>query len=210
MGRKQIRTGKHLLFCFAGLILLFLNGCALLEKFMEPDQPAISTAEKEKIQQKKAAAAEEKKKEEAAGAHLLKGRQLFTQGDFEGALSENKMVTTFSQERSSAAEALFMLGLIYAHPGNPNKDFGKALDFLKRLVKEFPQSFFSQQAKAWMGLLQMNEREGKENEKLIKEHDKLFKEHEKLVKEYEKMSKMLEEYKKVDIEIEVNKRKKGK
>jgi outer membrane protein assembly factor BamD (BamD/ComL family) len=210
MGRKQIRTGKHLLFCYAGLIFLFLNGCAFLEKFQDPDHQDISTVEKEKIRLKEAAVAEEKKKEETAWFHLLKGRKLFAQGDFEGALLENQMITTFFPERSAAEEALFMLGLINAHPGNPKKDFAKALDFLKRMVKEYPNSFFGQQAKGWIGLLLMNEKAGKENEKLIKDHEKLIKEYEKMIKEYEKMSRMLEEYKQVDIEIEGKKREKGR
>ncbi len=125
MGRKQIRTRKHLLFCFAGLIFLFLNGCAFLDKTQEPDLPAISPAEKEKILKREAAVAEEKKREETARAHLLKGRKLFAQGDFEGSYWENHTIITFFQGQSPVEEAIFMLGLIYGHPGNPNKDFSK-------------------------------------------------------------------------------------
>jgi hypothetical protein len=47
-----------------------------------------------------------------------------------------------------------------------------------------------------VGILQMNEKLGKENEKLIREQEKL--------------SRMLEEYKQVDIEIEGKKREKGR
>ena len=107
-------------------------------------------------------------------------------------------------------EAIFMLGLIYSHPGNPNKDLSRSLDFMKRLAKEYPNSFFGQEAKAWINILLVNEKVGKENEKLMKEHEKLIKENEKLMKEHEKMSKMLEEYKQVDIEIEDKKREKGR
>ena len=210
MGRKQIRTRKHLLFCFAGLIFLFLNGCAFLEKILEPDLPPISAAEKEKIRQKEAAAAEEKKKEETARTHLLKGRKFFAQGDFEKSYLENQTILTSFQDQSPVEEAIFMLGLIHVHPGNPNKDYGKSLDFMKRLVKDYPNSFFGQEAKVWISLLLMNEKVSKEHEKLIKEHEKLIKEHEKLIKEHEKMSKMLEEYKQVDIEIEGMKREKGR
>ena len=153
--------------------------------------------------QREAAAAEEKKKEETAKAHLLKGRKLFAQGNFEGAYWENQRIVTFFQGSSPVEEALFMLGLIHVHPGNPNKDFGKSLDLMKRLVKEYPNGVFGQQAKAWISFLLMNEKAGKENEKLTKELEKLIREHEKL-------SKMLEEYKQVDIEIEGKKREKGR
>jgi hypothetical protein len=203
MGRKQIRTRKHLLFCFAGLIFLFINGCALLDKIQETDQSVISPAEKEKILKREAALAEEKKKEETARTYLLNGRKLFAQGDFEGSLREYHTITTFFQGQSPMEEAIFMHGLIYIHPGNPNKDFARALDVMKRLTKEYPNGFFGQEARVWINILLVNEKVGKEHEKLIKEHEKLIKEH-------EKMSKMLEEYKQVDIEIEEKKKEKGR
>jgi hypothetical protein len=217
MGRKQIRTRKHLLFCFAGLIFLFINGCASLDKIQETDQPAISLAEKERTLRREAALAEEKKKEETARAHLLKGRQLFAQGDFEGSLREYHTIITFFKGQSPMEEAIFSLGLIYVHPGNPNKDFVRSLDFMKRLAKEYSNSFFGQEAKVWISILLVNEKVGKEheklmkeNEKLIKENEKLIRENEKLIREHEKMSKILEEYKQVDIEIEEKKREKGR
>jgi hypothetical protein len=210
MGRKQIRTRKHFLFCFAGLIFLFLAGCALVETIQESSPPAISPAEREKILQREAVAAEEKRKEEMARAHLLKGRKLFALGDFDGAFSESQTIVTFFQGKPPAEEALFMLGLIYVHPDNPNKNFGKALDLMRRVVKEYPASVFVQQAKAWIGLLLMNEKTGKEDDKLTKENERLIRENEKLIREHEKMSKMLEEYKQVDIEIEGKKREKGR
>jgi hypothetical protein len=199
MGRKQIRTGKYLLFCFTGLIFLFFGGCASFEKIQKPAPPVISPAEKEKIRQREALAAEEKRKEETAWAHLLKGRKLFAQGDWEGALMENQRIVTSFQGKSPMEEALFMIGLIHLHPDNPRKDFNKALEAMRRLIKEHPGSFFSQQAKAWIILLMVQEKTGKENEKLTKDLDKLGREHEKMLK-------MLEEYKKVDIEIEGKKR----
>lgn len=210
MGRKPIRAGKCLLFCFAGLIFLLSNACAVLKLIQEPDQQAISLEEKEKILRKEAAATEEKKKEEAAMDHLLKGRKLFIQGDFEGSLRENQMIVSFYHDRSSADEALFMMGLIHAHSANPKKDIGKSFDLMKRLVREYPNSIFAQQAKAWIGIFQLNEKISKENEKISKENEKLSKENEKMIKGYEKLSKMLEEYKQVDIEIEEKKREKGR
>lgn len=199
MGRKQIRTGKHLLFCFTGLIFLFLSGCVWVEKMKEPVPPVISPAEKEKIRQKEALAAEEKRKEETARAHLLKGRKLFAQGDWDGALWENQRIINSFQGKSPMEEALYMIGLIHLHPDNPHKDFSKGLEAMRRLAKEHPGGYFSQQAKAWIILLLIQEKTGKENEKLTKDLEKLGREH-------EKMSKMLEEYKKVDIEIEGKKR----
>jgi outer membrane protein assembly factor BamD (BamD/ComL family) len=203
MGRKQVRTGKYLLFCLTGLIFSLLTGCALFEKKPDQDRPAISSEEKEKIRQKEALAAVEKKKEETARAHLLKGRTLFAQGDWEGAFLEAQIILAFFPGKTPVEEALFMQGLIHLHPDNPNRELGKALDTMKKVIKDYPNGFLSQQAKAWIGLVTMQEKIGKENEKLTKDHDKL-------TREFEKMSKMLEEYKKVDIEIERMKREKGR
>jgi TolA-binding protein len=203
MGRKPIRTRKRFLFCIAGLIFLLINSCALLEKFQGTDQSEISQAEKEKK-------AEEEKKEQVAFRHLLKGRELFTQGDFEGSFRENQAIVSYYPERSFADEALFMIGLIYAHSANPKRDFGKAFDQMRKVIKEYPNSHFAQQAKAWIGVFQINEKINKENEKLSKENEKLNKVNEKLMKVHEKLSKMLEEYKQVDIEIEDKKREKGR
>jgi hypothetical protein len=203
MGRKQDRTGKHFLFCLTGLIFLLFTGCAFLERLQEQDHPAISSAEKEKIRQREALAAAEKKKEENARAHLLKGRNFFARGDWEGALLEIQLILTFYQGKTPIEEALFMQGLIYLHPDNPKRDSGKGLDSMKRLIKEYPKGFFGQQAKAWIELLMTQEKIDKENEKLARDH-------EKLTRDLEKISKMLEEYKKVDIEIERKKREKGR
>jgi len=96
-----------------------------------------------------------------------------------------------------------MLGLIYVHPDNPNKNFDKALEIMKRLIKEYPSDVFVLQAKIWIAVLMMNEKAVKDNERLTKENEKLIREH-------EKMSKMLEEYKQVDIEIEGKKKEKGR
>ena len=81
------------------------------------------------------------------------------------------------------------MGLIFAHAGNPKKDYGRSVAFFRRMIKEYPQSSLAEQAKIWIGILQENE---------------------KLNQMIQNLNLVIEESKRVDIEIEEKKRGKGK
>ena len=51
-----------------------------------------------------------------------------------------------------ADEALYNLGLIYAHVDNPAKDYKKAQIYFHVLTKQFPKSERAEEAKIWLGL----------------------------------------------------------
>jgi len=87
------------------------------------------------------------------GKLLLRSQRLIDRGDFEGALEENRKVLSSYIDRPPGDEALFNMGLIYAHFGNPQKDYKKAFSFFWKLIKEFPQSPLYQEAKIWTGVL---------------------------------------------------------
>jgi tetratricopeptide (TPR) repeat protein len=89
--------------------------------------------------------------------HLLRSQKLLAQGNYEGAVGENQKVLALSDAKSSKDEALFNLGVIYAHPGNPQKDIQKSLEYFKRLIKNYPRSSFVEQANTWVGVLEENE-----------------------------------------------------
>lgn len=203
MGRKHIRTRKHLLFLVAGLTFLFLGGCASLEKIWEQMNRESSPPKEKTLSLEEEVAAEAKKKDDLARTYLLNGKKLFIKGDYEGSLREYQKVVTLLQKTPPADEAVFTMGLIYAYPENPKKDYGKCIDFMKRVVREYPQSLFSLPANSWIGVLQANEKLAADNEKLTRDH-------EKLIKDNEKVTKILEEYKRVDIEIEEKKRERGR
>ncbi len=86
-------------------------------------------------------------------AHLLRSQMLLVKGDYEGALEENKKVLSRYPDRAPGDEALFNIGLIYAHYGNPQKDYDKAFSFFWRLLKEFPESPRIEETKVWTGVL---------------------------------------------------------
>ncbi len=113
--------------------------------------------------------------------YLLRSQKLLAQGNYEGAVFQNQKILSLPDARSPKAEALFNLGLIYAHSGNPQKDLEKSIDFFKTLIKNYPKGPFVEQAKIWVGILEENE----------------------------ELSNLIRKLRQVDIEVEEKKRKKG-
>ena len=172
MGRKQTRTGKYIYFCIASLIFLSLSGCVALEKIMKPP----SETSRQRLSRKT--------------------QELLHKGDYESALKENQKVLFSHGSTEDKDLALFNIGVIYAHAGNPKKNYGKSLSSFKKMTEDYQQSPLFEQAKILTTILQ-------ENEKLDQTIGKLN-------KEIEKLNQMIEKSKQVDIEIEEKKREKGK
>jgi tetratricopeptide (TPR) repeat protein len=117
-----------------------------------------------------------------ARGHLLRGQKLLVRGDYEGSIAENQKVLALSTHRAPEDEALFNIGLIYAHFGNPKKDYSKSLDSFKRMINDYPKSPLVEQAKILVGVVQ----------------------------ETLRLNLIIEKSKQVDIEIEEKKREKAK
>ncbi len=158
MGRKRTRTGKCFYLSITCIIFVLLAGCAILKEM-------------------------ETKRE--TRKYLAMAQELLDQGDYEGSLKENQKVFSLSGNVSPGDEALFNMGLIYAHYGYPKRDYRRSLDLFKRLVKVFPQSPWAGQARIWIGILQ---------------------DHERLNREIEGLNKTIEKSKQVDIELEEKKK----
>lgn len=131
MGRKHIRARKYIYLCITSLIFLLFLGCTTFKE----------------IQRKR-----------SANDHLIRSQQLLARGDYEKALKENQKVLSLSAKRPPGDVALFNMGLIYAHDGNPKKDYKKSLSFFTKLIKEFPQSPLVEQAKIWVSVLDVIEK----------------------------------------------------
>jgi tetratricopeptide (TPR) repeat protein len=127
--------------------------------------------------------------EREARRPLLNGRELLLLGKYEEASQETQRLLSASPRHHLEDEALFQMGLIFIHPGNPKKDYGKSMNYFKKLIKDFPQSSWSELAKIWTGMLQENER---------------------LSQTVDKLNQTIEKSKQVDIEIEEKKKEKGK
>lgn len=131
MGRERIRTWKHLCLCIASLIFLLFGGCATLQ---------------------------EMEKERDAREYIVRGQDLLAHGDYEGSLKENQKALSLSGKNPPGDEALFNMGLIYSHYGYSKKDYKKSLGLFRRLVKDYPQSRLVEQAKIWIGVLEIIEK----------------------------------------------------
>lgn len=158
MGRKRTRTWKYFYLSITCMIFISLAGCAAVKEV-------------------------EVKRE--TDEHLTMAKKLLEQGDYEGSLKENQKALSLFNHVPPGDEALFNIGLIYAHGGYPKRDYKKSLDLFRRLVELFPKSPLVGQAKIWIGILQENER---------------------LNREIEELNKTIKKSKQVDIELEEKKK----
>ncbi len=157
MGRKSTGKGKHLFLSIAVLILLSGLGCATVEK--TTIQVEVSTPITRTNAIAPGGAKEQERTEENSKAHehLLLGQKFFVQGDYEASLREYKKSLSLSGNSPPGDEALFNMGLIYAHPRNPKRDLAMSLSVFRRLTKGYPQSPWAEQAKIWAEVVQENE-----------------------------------------------------
>lgn len=146
MGRKRTGSRKQLYFCLAGLIFLGQAGCGILKDLGAGGEARVS---------------------------LDRGQALLAQGDYEGSLRENQRALSLSSGQPPADEAIFHMGLLYAHSGNPKKDTRRAAGFFRELVRDYPRSPLAEQAKIWIGVLEANEKLAQANEKLSETIQKL-------------------------------------
>jgi len=153
MGREPSRSWKYVYFCIAGLICLLPLGCAISE------HPSLRNEAQE---------------------YLLRGRTLLSQKNYDGALSEFQKVLSLPPDKPSKDDALFNIGLVYAHFGYPQRDVEKSLEFFKRLINHYPKSALAEEAKMWIAVLEENE----------------------------KLNEVIQKMKQVDIEIEEMRRRK--
>ena len=158
MGGKRIGTRQHIYISIACVIAVSLAGCAALVDVKSKTEP---------------------------NEHLATAERLLEHGDYEGALKENQKVLAVRDDVEPADEALFNIGIIYAHHGYPKRNYDKSLDYFKKLVRTFPHSPRAGQTKVWIGVLQ---------------------DHERLNKEVEELNLIIKKSKQIDIELEGKKK----
>ena len=132
MGRERSRAWQYLYICAAGLIMAMLAACASVGS-----RPA-----------------------QQEDVHLRQGRLLLAQGDFAGALRENRKVLARFPRTPPGDAALFNIGMIHLHYANPKRDTGKARIFFTRLIEEFPGSPCAEEARTWGKILESQENIG--------------------------------------------------
>lgn len=155
MGRKQTRSWKYLYLSFAILILSSIVGCTTLEKI----RLRISGREE-------------------ACQSLTEGQKMLASGDYEDALRENEQVISLCPPGSPVDQALFNVGMIYAHPGNPKKDYAKSVTYFKTVMEEYPGSLLAQESQIWILMVQEHDRLSQVIGKLTRQAEHLAKERE--------------------------------
>lgn len=131
MGRKQTRNRQYFYFCIIILIIMGCCGCAGLP----PENRC-----------------------REANQQLLRTQQLLAQGNFKSALAENWKIVSSRESNVPKDEALFCIGFIYAHYKNPKRDYKQSIKVFKKLIHDYPNSPFAEQAKVWSEALQIIEK----------------------------------------------------
>jgi L,D-peptidoglycan transpeptidase YkuD (ErfK/YbiS/YcfS/YnhG family) len=109
-GRKQRRMGRHLNLFFACIILAPMLICGC-SHFNEGFQ---------------------------AKAAFKEANDFFSQGNYPASLGKYQQI--IEKEPAAGDRVLFEMGIIYAYPGNGQKDYQKSLESFQKLIKEYPGS----------------------------------------------------------------------
>ncbi len=145
MGGKRSWARKHIQIYFASLIACAVFACAssgsLVTSSASSDAPVTAaTTTQESV------------------PYLQLVQSYMHQGDFDGALRESQSTLARFPKAPPGDDALFYMGLIYVHHGNPKKDYQKAHSLFMRVVREFPQSPRAEEAVIWLGVLESIEK----------------------------------------------------
>jgi tetratricopeptide (TPR) repeat protein len=219
MGRKRTVTGKHVHCCIALLACLLLSQCVAFDRSppvqrsspqdessqhpLQAQKPlaqggyetALEENQKETKEFRRVAVAKQQPKDESR-QHLVQAQKLLARGDYETALKENQKALSLSANNPPGDEALYNMALVYTCPGNPKRDSVKSIATFKRLIKDYPQSAWTEQAKIWVQVIQEGENAKRVAATVTHENDKL--------------KGIIEESKKVDLEIEAKKKEQAK
>lgn len=173
MGRKHIRSGKHIYICIALLICFVIFGYAVsVENTWAQTTP-----------------------KDMPRWRLLKANDS----------REDQQNLPPSKNIPSNDEDLFNTGISYADPGNPSKDYNRAITTFKKLITEHPKSTWSYRGHVISDILQENAKLKKLSGDLQLENAKSRKQSTDLQLENAKLKEIIEQSKKVDIEIEKKK-----
>ena len=144
MGRKPTGKGQHLLFYVAHSLIMML----LLASCIHGPQSW------------------------QARQNLSNAKALLANGSYEAALRETELVLS-SDPGTTGVEALYLMGVIYAHPQNPNANLERSLESFQILIKKYPESDLTRETEAWISKLRKIKKMDREILELKDQIDKL-------------------------------------
>ncbi|OEU76875.1 MAG: hypothetical protein BA872_08220 [Desulfobacterales bacterium C00003060] len=185
---KRVRKGKYLFFhcaCLLGIISLGV-GCATTFGLQERRQ---------------------------GQKHLEKAEELMMKGNYEYALKEDEKILNRFPDIPPGDSATFHMGLIWAHPYNPQRDYEKSLKCFQRVIRDFPKTRLRERARVWIYTIVQLMRSNNEIKNLKESVDHLIdslKKHEDTISALKDtisaLKEQLKELKEIDIVIEGKKR----
>jgi len=92
---------------------------------------------------------------------LSRARTSMAEGNYTAAFDENSEVLS-RFPLTYGDRALLQMGILFAHPDNPGKDYDKSVAFFQRLLREFPRSKAREESLVWIMLIQETARKEKE------------------------------------------------
>jgi hypothetical protein len=144
---------------------------------------------------------------------LAIAKRFMFEGDYNASILYNKKVLDqFS--KSLGDQALFQLGMAYAHPANPKPDNHVSLECFQKIIKEYPKSSIRDEAGIWIPVIQKIINNEKKYEDLKKqksiENNKrlgdLLHKNENLQHQIESLQNQIKKLKEIDLGIEDKKR----
>jgi tetratricopeptide (TPR) repeat protein len=129
MGGKQWKNRKHLLFYGACLLIVLSisEGCIIPARRVQVLPEGGTPVEQASI--------------------------MVSKGDYNGALEEYGKIARSYPRGYPGDRALFEMGLIWVYPDNPKKNYGEALKYFQKLLRDFPRSPYKKEASAWADVL---------------------------------------------------------
>lgn len=124
MGKKQSRIGGHLYFFFVWIIITPI----LISGCGHLNEGS------------------------QARSNFKEANDLFNQGSYNASLSKYEQI---SEKYPAAGDrVLFEMGIVYAYPGNEQKDYQKSLECFQKLIKDYPGSEYRKDSE--MMIFQIN------------------------------------------------------
>lgn len=189
MGGQHPRQRKHIflyLACWLGLLLVF-TGCAPLYSQQYDAEGGLFQQTTE------------------AGQLLSDAKSSFAKGDFSVSFRKNREILTRFPQRYGD-RALYMMGMIYADPEYIYAKYEISVYYFDRLVREYPESPFKNQAKILIGLLHQNMDYAESIDKNIEQIGSLKNELDSQKKQINNLLNQIKQLKEIDLGIEEKKR----
>ena len=188
MGRKHSWQRKHFFLYFACWLSFSLvgTGCAPLHQPSGGEQLPLQKPSEEK-------------------QLLLQAKSSFAHGDFLTSVKENQEILNRFPEKYGD-HALYAMGLIYAYPEYPDANYETSMAFFKKLIREYPESVFKNQAKIWISILNQAAENEKEMDKKKNRIDLLENALNVEKKQIKRLKNQMKRLKEIDLGIEEKKR----